>query len=141
MTDDDILAAWAERAAMPRPISGADIVHGWGDQEVAFAVRRDDGFAVDKQDRGRWSTLGRFDTLVTADVFLVLCLGTIWRSNAGLGDPLPGEDPAATLTATERGHVVERGGVRALIAQRPQARRFGWIADKSVVQAARMLLG
>lgn len=110
--------------------------------EVAYAVRREEsGYSVAKQNRGDWTTLGRFADLEDADAFALVCLGAIWRADRGLGDVFPADPaPGATITQTDGGYEVEAGGRRAFLRQRPDAKRFTYVAGRGLREVADFLM-
>lgn len=78
--DDTVIAAWARKAKMTLP-SGGDVLHGWGDMEIAYDVRDHHGrIAVDNVSRGDRRILATFAHVDDADRLLLLLLASVWRS-------------------------------------------------------------
>jgi len=140
--DAQTLATWADRLKMLPLPAAPSTVHAWGDMEVAYAVRREDaGFSVAKQNRGVWTTLGRFPGRSEADAFLLVCLGAIWRADQGLGDIFPPDPaPETTITQVDGGYDVEARGHRAFLRQRPDAKRYTHVAGRSLREVADFLM-
>ena len=143
MDDVSVLADAASMIGMAPLTPREGVVHGWGDMEVAFAVERDgDGFLVRREDRGRSSVMGRFPELTEADAFLLMILGSIWRTNRGLGDPFPAEPaPGAVVERLDAGgYRVDAHGYSAVVASRVYASRYAHVAGSGMQAVAELLL-
>ncbi|MEZ3161980.1 hypothetical protein AB1K54_15805 [Microbacterium sp. BWT-B31] len=142
MHEEQLLATWAERLGFAELSKEPGLVHGWGDMEVAFGVRHElDGYTVVTQNRGHWSTTGHFATLADADAFLLVCFGVIWRADRGLEDVFPADPaPRATIVHADGGYIAEVDGHRAVLARRSDAKRYTYVAGKSLREVADFLL-
>lgn len=138
---DRTLSTWAGAAGFPQRIDDAELVHGWGDIEVAYGVRREgEQFAVVRQDRGQWSTKGRLDRLADADAFLLVCFGTVWRANRGLADVFPVQPaPGATITPTDAGYLAEVADSRGWFPLRSDAKRFTYVGGRTLAEVEAFL--
>lgn len=133
---------WADRLSY-LPLTGdGRLLVGWGDLETAFAIRQDrEGFTVDKQSRGQWTTLGRFSSRSEAETFLAVCLASIWRADRGLGDVFPAEPaPDTTVTRIDQGYDVEARGHEASFRQRTDAKRYTYVAGLGLRQVNGFLM-
>ena len=130
MPDDTLLSWWANAVGMSPLTRNSSLIHGWGDMEVAFAVERDgEGFAVVREDRGRWTVIGRFSEIREADSFLLTCFVAIWRANRGLDDNLPADPPSGSeISSVDGGYQVDSRGHRAVLTTSTDAKRYSHVA-------------
>ncbi|KAB7760319.1 MULTISPECIES: hypothetical protein [Mycobacteriaceae] len=141
MEDTELLSEWAARAGMLLHASDTRVVHGWAGMEIGYEVRRDGtGYLVVKTDRGNASTRGRFDSLSDADAYVLMCLGSIWRADHGLGDIFPaGAAEGFRPKHDASGWSVEVAGRRAVFTYESDAGRYTHVAGKGLGNVAALM--
>lgn len=136
-----LLSAWAAKVGMLLPASGPQVAHGWSNLEIGYEVRDgDNGYLVVKTDRGTISTWGRFDALVDADKFLLMCLGSIWRADHNVGDVFPvGAADGWTASPEIDGWSVVVSERRAVFADQFHADRYTHLMGMNLAEVAALM--
>lgn len=123
------------------PANGDQVVHGWAGMEIGYEVTRDDNvYFVVRTERGNVGTRGWFDSLADADVFLLMCLGAIWRADHSLRDIFPaGAAEGLTPTHDARGWSLDVSGRRAVFAAQSDADRYTHVVGMELGDVAALM--
>lgn len=136
-----LLEEWASRAGFMIETAGDEVLHGWGDMETAYDVRRAGAlFTVTREDHGHGRPIARFSSEIDADRLLMLLFGRSFREANAMPRTAPASlaDGAVLVPVGSEWELIWAGG-SGWFSRRDIALGYSGVAALSLEELDRAL--